>query len=143
MTLSIVMDQLHLLSFLCVDLLSMQSTITSIIVYRNSKSGHSVATIHGAVLALTASVLSVPYDMPRYSLCYLLYMHGSCQMLIKEAGVPCLVCVDDPVDLNYIYPIILSSNYLSLDWTCGFVAFAAGFLLMSRYSLASSASLPP
>nr|BAD53980.1 proteasome activator subunit 4-like [Oryza sativa Japonica Group] len=33
---------------------------------RGAKSGHSVATIHGAVLALTASVLSVPYDMPRY-----------------------------------------------------------------------------
>ncbi|KAL6909678.1 hypothetical protein ACP4OV_001337 [Aristida adscensionis] len=33
---------------------------------RNSKSGHSVATIHGAVLALTASVLSVPYDMPSW-----------------------------------------------------------------------------
>ncbi|CAL5038172.1 unnamed protein product [Urochloa decumbens] len=33
---------------------------------RNSKSGHSVATIHGAVLALTALVLSVPYDMPSW-----------------------------------------------------------------------------
>ncbi|TKW21097.1 hypothetical protein SEVIR_4G185100v4 [Setaria viridis] len=33
---------------------------------RNSKSGHSVASIHGAVLALTASVLSVPYDMPSW-----------------------------------------------------------------------------
>ncbi|KAL6596609.1 hypothetical protein ACP70R_047252 [Stipagrostis hirtigluma subsp. patula] len=33
---------------------------------RNSKSGHSVAAIHGAVLALTASVLSVPYDMPSW-----------------------------------------------------------------------------
>jgi proteasome activator subunit 4 len=33
---------------------------------RTSMSGHSVATIHGAVLALTASVLSVPYDMPSW-----------------------------------------------------------------------------
>ncbi|XP_052157560.1 proteasome activator subunit 4 [Oryza glaberrima] len=33
---------------------------------RGAKSGHSVATIHGAVLALTASVLSVPYDMPSW-----------------------------------------------------------------------------
>ncbi|OEL14405.1 Proteasome activator subunit 4 [Dichanthelium oligosanthes] len=33
---------------------------------RNSKSGHTVATIHGAVLALAASVLSVPYDMPSW-----------------------------------------------------------------------------
>ncbi|VAI73240.1 unnamed protein product [Triticum turgidum subsp. durum] len=33
---------------------------------RTPKSGHSVATIHGAVLALTASVLSVPYDMPSW-----------------------------------------------------------------------------
>ncbi|TVU11540.1 hypothetical protein EJB05_45133 [Eragrostis curvula] len=33
---------------------------------RNSKSGHSVSTVHGAVLALTASVLSVPYDMPSW-----------------------------------------------------------------------------
>uniref|UniRef100_A0A0D9WPL1 Proteasome activator complex subunit 4 C-terminal domain-containing protein n=1 Tax=Leersia perrieri TaxID=77586 RepID=A0A0D9WPL1_9ORYZ len=33
---------------------------------RAAKSGHSVATIHGAVLALTASVLSVPYDMPSW-----------------------------------------------------------------------------
>ncbi|KAF2298087.1 hypothetical protein GH714_013491 [Hevea brasiliensis] len=31
---------------------------------RNSKSGQSIASIHGAVLALAASVLSVPYDMP-------------------------------------------------------------------------------
>lgn len=33
---------------------------------KNSKSDHSIATIHGAVLALTASVLSVPYDMPSW-----------------------------------------------------------------------------
>uniref|UniRef100_A0A2C9WGL5 Proteasome activator Blm10 middle HEAT repeats region domain-containing protein n=1 Tax=Manihot esculenta TaxID=3983 RepID=A0A2C9WGL5_MANES len=33
---------------------------------RNSKSGQSIASIHGAVLALAASVLSVPYDMPGY-----------------------------------------------------------------------------
>ncbi|KAM0917634.1 hypothetical protein ACQ4PT_009123 [Festuca glaucescens] len=33
---------------------------------RTPKSGHPVATIHGAVLALTASVLSVPYDMPSW-----------------------------------------------------------------------------
>ncbi|KAF0904304.1 hypothetical protein E2562_033273 [Oryza meyeriana var. granulata] len=33
---------------------------------RGSKSSDSVATIHGAVLALTASVLSVPYDMPSW-----------------------------------------------------------------------------
>ncbi|KAL5200763.1 hypothetical protein ABZP36_021966 [Zizania latifolia] len=33
---------------------------------RTAKSSHSVATIHGAVLALTASVLSVPYDMPSW-----------------------------------------------------------------------------
>eukprot|EP00257_Ricinus_communis_P023552 XP_015583567.1 proteasome activator subunit 4 [Ricinus communis] len=31
---------------------------------RNLKSGQSIASIHGAVLALAASVLSVPYDMP-------------------------------------------------------------------------------
>ncbi|WCJ32534.1 Proteasome activator subunit 4 [Euphorbia peplus] len=31
---------------------------------RNIKLGQSVASIHGAVLALAASVLSVPYDMP-------------------------------------------------------------------------------
>ncbi|XP_077217554.1 proteasome activating protein 200 isoform X2 [Tasmannia lanceolata] len=31
---------------------------------RNLKSGQSIASTHGAVLALTASVLSVPYDMP-------------------------------------------------------------------------------
>uniref|UniRef100_A0A0D9WPL0 Proteasome activator subunit 4 n=1 Tax=Leersia perrieri TaxID=77586 RepID=A0A0D9WPL0_9ORYZ len=33
---------------------------------RAAKSGHSIATTHGAVLALTASVLSVPYDMPSW-----------------------------------------------------------------------------
>ncbi|KQK18511.1 hypothetical protein BRADI_1g42980v3 [Brachypodium distachyon] len=33
---------------------------------RTPKLVHSVATIHGAVLALTASVLSVPYDMPSW-----------------------------------------------------------------------------
>ncbi|XP_017980189.1 PREDICTED: proteasome activator subunit 4 isoform X1 [Theobroma cacao] len=33
---------------------------------RNANSGHSVASVHGAVLALAASVLSVPYDMPRW-----------------------------------------------------------------------------
>ncbi|KAG2611165.1 proteasome activator subunit 4-like isoform X2 [Panicum virgatum] len=33
---------------------------------RTSKLGHSIATIHGTVLALTASVLSVPYDMPSW-----------------------------------------------------------------------------
>ncbi|KAK4752662.1 hypothetical protein SAY87_021460 [Trapa incisa] len=33
---------------------------------RGVKSGHSVASTHGAVLALTASVLSVPYDMPSW-----------------------------------------------------------------------------
>lgn len=32
---------------------------------RNLKAGQSIASIHGAVLALAASVLSVPYDMPR------------------------------------------------------------------------------
>ncbi|CAL5369317.1 unnamed protein product [Camellia sinensis] len=31
---------------------------------RNSSSGLSIASIHGAVLALAACVLSVPYDMP-------------------------------------------------------------------------------
>ncbi|XP_050236349.1 proteasome activator subunit 4 [Mercurialis annua] len=31
---------------------------------RNSKSGQPIASVHGAVLALAASVLSVPYDMP-------------------------------------------------------------------------------
>ncbi|RRT50009.1 hypothetical protein B296_00009879, partial [Ensete ventricosum] len=35
---------------------------------RNSRSDQSIASIHGAVLALTASVLSVPYDMPREDL---------------------------------------------------------------------------
>ncbi|KDP36327.1 hypothetical protein JCGZ_09542 [Jatropha curcas] len=33
---------------------------------RNLKSGQSIASIHGAVLALAASVLSVPYDIPRW-----------------------------------------------------------------------------
>ncbi|KAJ4793820.1 Proteasome activator subunit 4 [Rhynchospora pubera] len=33
---------------------------------RNSASGLSIVTVHGAVLSLTASVLSVPYDMPRW-----------------------------------------------------------------------------
>ncbi|RWV93659.1 hypothetical protein BHE74_00020079 [Ensete ventricosum] len=33
---------------------------------RNSRSDQSIASIHGAVLALTASVLSVPYDMPSW-----------------------------------------------------------------------------
>ncbi|KAF8409809.1 hypothetical protein HHK36_005888 [Tetracentron sinense] len=33
---------------------------------RNLKSGQSVASIHGAILALTASILSVPYDMPSW-----------------------------------------------------------------------------
>ncbi|XP_022716627.1 proteasome activator subunit 4 isoform X9 [Durio zibethinus] len=33
---------------------------------RNVNSGHSVASVHGVVLALAASVLSVPYDMPSW-----------------------------------------------------------------------------
>ncbi|THG03469.1 hypothetical protein TEA_022842 [Camellia sinensis var. sinensis] len=33
---------------------------------RNSSSGLSIASIHGAVLALAACVLSVPYDMPSF-----------------------------------------------------------------------------
>lgn len=33
---------------------------------RELASGQSIASTHGAVLALAASVLSVPYDMPRY-----------------------------------------------------------------------------
>ncbi|CAI0540944.1 unnamed protein product, partial [Linum tenue] len=33
---------------------------------QNLRRGQSISSIHGAVLALTASVLSVPYDMPRY-----------------------------------------------------------------------------
>ncbi|XP_039061137.1 proteasome activator subunit 4-like [Hibiscus syriacus] len=33
---------------------------------RNRNSGHSVASVHGVVLALAASVLSVPYDMPSW-----------------------------------------------------------------------------
>ncbi|CAL5202430.1 unnamed protein product [Lathyrus oleraceus] len=33
---------------------------------RNASSGSSVASIHGAVLALVASVLSAPYDMPSW-----------------------------------------------------------------------------
>ncbi|XP_019430869.1 PREDICTED: proteasome activator subunit 4-like [Lupinus angustifolius] len=33
---------------------------------RNSSSGSAVASIHGAVLALAASVLSAPYDMPSW-----------------------------------------------------------------------------
>ncbi|OMO83857.1 Armadillo-like helical [Corchorus capsularis] len=33
---------------------------------RNATSGHSVASVHGVVLALAASVLSVPYDMPSW-----------------------------------------------------------------------------
>jgi hypothetical protein len=42
------------------------------ILYRKSTSSLSIVTVHGAVLALAASVLSVPYDMPGYclSLCY-------------------------------------------------------------------------
>ncbi|KAK4575476.1 hypothetical protein RGQ29_026440 [Quercus rubra] len=39
---------------------------------RNLSSGHSIASMHGAVLALTASVLSAPYDMPRCVLVTLL-----------------------------------------------------------------------
>ncbi|KEH34125.1 proteasome activator complex subunit-like protein [Medicago truncatula] len=41
---------------------------------RKASSGSSVASVHGAVLALVASVLSAPYDMPRFVqhfLCYL------------------------------------------------------------------------
>ncbi|KAA8527119.1 hypothetical protein F0562_008652 [Nyssa sinensis] len=34
--------------------------------YRNLSSGQSIASLHGAVLALAASVLSVPYDMPSW-----------------------------------------------------------------------------
>lgn len=33
---------------------------------RNASSGSSVASVHGAVLALAASVLSAPYDMPSW-----------------------------------------------------------------------------
>lgn len=33
---------------------------------RNRNSGHSAASVHGVVLALAASVLSVPYDMPSW-----------------------------------------------------------------------------
>ncbi|CAN0922936.1 Proteasome activator subunit 4 [Linum grandiflorum] len=33
---------------------------------RNLRNGQSISSIHGAVLALTASVLSVPYDMPSW-----------------------------------------------------------------------------
>lgn len=33
---------------------------------RNLSSGQSIASTHGAVLALAAGVLSMPYDMPRY-----------------------------------------------------------------------------
>ncbi|XP_030548961.2 LOW QUALITY PROTEIN: proteasome activator subunit 4 [Rhodamnia argentea] len=33
---------------------------------RNINSGQSIASVHGAVLALAASVLSVPYDMPSW-----------------------------------------------------------------------------
>jgi hypothetical protein len=84
---------------LLVDLFIRQSaTNTSVIVYRNLK--FSVGTIHGAVLALTASVLSVPYDMPRYPLCF--SMHGGCRYysLYMESGraLPCPVCVVDIVD---------------------------------------------
>lgn len=34
---------------------------------RNLSSSQPVASRHGAVLALVASVLSVPYDMPRFA----------------------------------------------------------------------------
>lgn len=34
--------------------------------FRNLSSGQSLATVHGAVLALAASVLSAPYDIPGY-----------------------------------------------------------------------------
>lgn len=34
---------------------------------QRSSGGPSIASIHGRVLALAACVLSVPYDMPRYS----------------------------------------------------------------------------
>lgn len=39
---------------------------TSIHDFRNLSSSQPIAAIHGAVLALVASVLSAPYDMPRY-----------------------------------------------------------------------------
>ncbi|RVW50123.1 Proteasome activator subunit 4 [Vitis vinifera] len=39
---------------------------------RNLNPGQSIASIHGAVLALAASVLSVPYDMPRRKLLLLI-----------------------------------------------------------------------
>lgn len=39
---------------------------TSIHDFRNLSSSQPIASIHGAVLALVASVLSAPYDMPRY-----------------------------------------------------------------------------
>ena len=37
---------------------------------RKLSSDQSIASVHGAVLALAASVLSVPYDMPRYGGCF-------------------------------------------------------------------------
>lgn len=36
------------------------------VLYRKSSSTQSIAAVHGAVLGLVASVLSVPYDMPRF-----------------------------------------------------------------------------
>lgn len=41
--------------------------------FRNLSSGQSLATVHGAVLALVASVLSAPYDMPGYVYSFLTY----------------------------------------------------------------------
>jgi proteasome activator subunit 4 len=45
------------------------------ILYRKSASSLSIVTVHGAVLALTASVLSAPYDMPGYCLLYIIFFH--------------------------------------------------------------------
>lgn len=47
--------------------------------FRNLSSGQSLATVHGAVLALAASVLSAPYDMPGYVYlfltdCFVIYL---------------------------------------------------------------------
>lgn len=59
--------------------------------FRNLSSGQSLATVHGAVLALTASVLSAPYDMPRYvclflKACFVIYL-GQPSLLIDIVSI--------------------------------------------------------
>jgi len=62
---------------------------------KNRTTGHSVASIHGAVLALVACVLSVPYDMPRY--------------ISKVSNLSSVVCV-------LIYSPLLMEGYCALTF---------------------------